>query len=247
MHSARLLLGMVQKLRPSWNIACQLGSVQDSIEWFSTHPAPDLVFMDIQLNDGICFDIFEAVKLSSKIIFTTAYDQYAIQAFDVNSIDYLLKPVKESKLASAIEKFETLFPPRENRNQPEVDYSALLSALKAGQNLYKARFLVSGATSLRYIKTGDIAYFYTQNRVSYAVDFHGREHVVEMTLEKIETHLDPAQFFRASRSHILNIDAIHSAETFFGGKYTVKLIHPFKEQVTVSRLKATEFKAWLNG
>lgn len=253
-HSARMLEGMIQSLKQDWTVLAVLESVKQSVEWFKNHDMPDLVFMDIQLTDGICFSIFEQVQINSMVVFTTAYDNYAIQAFEVNSIDYLLKPIKEEKLEQAIDKFDTIV----NRineeienssssvNQASPNYKDLLSAIKEEKKVYRQRFLISGSSSFFKIETKDIAYFYTVNRVTFAVLFDGKEHIIDVTMEKLEDQLDPKIFFRANRSQIICLDVIYKFETFFGGKLNLKLIHPFKETITISRLKATEFKNWLD-
>lgn len=245
LHNSRMLTGMINSLRPDWEIIASLESVKQSTEWFTNHDHPDLIFMDIQLTDGICFSIFEKVKIESMVIFTTAYDEYAIQAFKVNSIDYLLKPIKEEQLELAISKFESLHKNSTNENNTD-NYQAILNALKKGEKAYRKRFLITGASSFYKIETKDIAYFYTTNRITFAVMFNKKEHVVDFTMEKLEEELDPDMFFRANRGQIIHIDSIKKFESYFGGKLMVRLIDPFSEPVTISRLKATEFKNWID-
>lgn len=245
-HNYKMLIGMLKKIRPNWEIIATLESIMQSVEWFENNKHPDLIFMDIQLTDGICFSIFEKVKIESPIIFTTAYDEYAIQAFKVNSIDYLLKPIKDEKLSDAISKFEKLINYGEIKNVEKYDYKALLEIIKTGEKHYRKRFLITGSTAFFKIETKDIAYFYTTNRVTFAVTFKGKEHIIDLTMEKLEEQLDPDMFFRANRSQIINIDSIRKFESFFGGKLSIRLVDPFNETVTISRLKATEFKNWLD-
>ncbi len=243
-HNSRLLNGMLKKARPDWEITAILESVKSSISWLQTNPMPDLIFMDIQLTDGICFSIFEKVEVESLIIFTTAYDEYAIQAFKVNSVDYLLKPIKEEKLENAIMKFEKLIKLSDKSVLP--DYKELIDTIRTKEKSYKKRFLISGATSYFKIDVEKIAYFYTENRVSFAVTFDGKEHVLDLTMEKIVEQIDPEKFFRANRSIILNSESVLKFENYFGGKLIVTLLHPLKQTITISRLKATEFKSWLD-
>ncbi len=245
LHNSRMLKGMIQSLRPDWEILASLETVKQSVEWFNNNDHPDLIFMDIQLTDGICFSIFDNVKIESMIIFTTAYDEYAIQAFKVNSIDYLLKPIKEEKLELSITKFERLFNNTSEDNN-QKSYDAILKAIKKGEKTYRKRFLISGSTSFFKIETQDIAYFYTVNRITFAVMYDKKEHIVDFTMEKLEEELDPDMFFRANRSQIINIDSIRKFESYFGGKLIVRLVDPFNEPVTISRLKASEFKNWLD-
>jgi len=245
-HNYRMLLGMIKNIRPNWEIVGVLESVKQSVEWFTNNEHPDLIFMDIQLTDGICFSIFEKVEIESMIIFTTAYDEYAIQAFKVNSIDYLLKPIKEEKLAVSIAKFEKLIDNNRSGAKDKPDYQTLLKALKSGEKNYRKRFLIAGSSSFFKIETKDIAYFYTINRITFAVTFGAKEHIIDLTMEKLQEQLDPEIFFRANRSQIINIESIQKFESYFGGKLSVRLVHPFKENVIISRLKATEFKNWLD-
>ena len=244
-HNYRLLRGMIEKHRPDWKIEGPVVSVEKAIAWFSTNPMPDIVFMDIQLTDGICFTIFEKIKINSIIIFTTAYDEYALRAFDVNSIDYLLKPIKESRLIEAISKFEMFFNLKDNKIN-DNDFSDILNAIKKGEKNYRKRFLVTGATSFLKLDIKDIAIFYTENRITYAVTFDGKEHHIELTMEKLEEQLNPEMFFRANRSFIIHIDAIQRIETYFGGKLIVKTQPQIKQEIKISRLKATEFKNWIS-
>ncbi|WP_321997164.1 LytTR family DNA-binding domain-containing protein [Draconibacterium orientale] len=245
LHNYRLLRGMVEKLRPDWQIIDWFESVKSTVAWLKNNPAPDLIFMDIQLTDGISFSIFDQVNVTSMVIFTTAYDEYALRAFQVNSIDYLLKPVKQDKLRLSIEKFEHMVAAATEKPERAPDYKELLQAITSGERKYRKRFLISGATSYFKLDVDDVAWFYTENRVTTAVTFQGKEHVIDLTIEKLEEQLDPDLFFRTNRSSIVHINAIRKFENHFGGKLILKLIAPFNETITISRLKATEFKEWV--
>jgi DNA-binding LytR/AlgR family response regulator len=238
-YNQRMLQGMLKQLRPQWTIAAITDSVADTVEWLQNNQ-PDLIFMDIQLVDGICFSIFERIEINQPVVFTTAYDNYAIQAFKVNSIHYLLKPIKELELEQAINKFE--------RNQKttayETDFSELLKAIRDGEKKYRTRFLIQGGTAYYKIEVKDIAYFYSENKITFAVMFQGKEHSIDFTLDALEEELDPEVFFRANRQLMVNINAVQKFEDYFGGKLALKLTPPFKETVTVSRLKNTAFKSW---
>jgi DNA-binding LytR/AlgR family response regulator len=242
LHNQRLLSGMIAELRPQWKIAAVISSVKEGVEYFS-QSAPDLIFMDVQLQDGVCFSIFEKVNVESPVIFTTAFDNYAIQAFKVNSIDYLLKPIKETELENAILKFE-------NRNyfsqkQNPVDYSEILNAIKTGETKYRKRFLVSAVNGFYKLDVKEIAYFYSENKVTSAVTYEKKEHALETTLEALEEELDPAEFFRANRSTIVHIDSIVKIENYFGGKLYVKLLPKLNTEIIVSRLKNMAFRNWI--
>lgn len=245
LHNYRLLKGMIEALRPEWEIVEWFESVKNTVEWLQNNPSPDLIFMDIQLTDGISFSIFEQVKVESMVIFTTAYDEYALRAFQVNSIDYLLKPIKENKLRLAIEKFERIFQYLKNSTDNRPDYHEILNAITKGEKKYRNRFLVSGATSFFKIDAEDIAWFNTENRVTTAFTFDGKNHIIDLTIEKLEEQLDPMIFFRTNRSTMVHINSIRKFENHFGGKLILRLIPPFKEPITISRLKATEFKDWV--
>ncbi|MGQ8338129.1 LytR/AlgR family response regulator transcription factor [Sunxiuqinia sp. A32] len=244
-HNYRLLKGMINKLRPDWEICGSFESVKSTVDWLQNNPAPELIFMDIQLTDGISFSIFEQVEVKSMVIFTTAYDEYALRAFKVNSIDYLLKPIKEEKLNIAIEKFERISNYPARNSESNINYKEILNAIVQGEKKYRKRFLISGVSSFFKIDVEDIAYFITENRITQAVTFEAKKHIVDFTIEKLEEELDPDRFFKANRSTILNSESIRKFENYFGGKLVVKLVHPLDEPVTISRLKATEFKEWL--
>lgn len=239
----RMLKGMISSLRPDWECIGEFKSVEETVNWLHNNAHPDLVFMDIQLADGICFSIFEQVQLQKPVIFTTAYDNYAIQAFKVNSIDYLLKPIKDTDLELAITKFENL------HNAPAafetMDYAEIFKAIKTGEKKYRTRFLIQGSTYYQKLATNDIAYFYSENKITFAVTFTKKEHIVDFTLESLEEEIDPDTFFRANRQIIVNIDAIDKIEDYFNGKLILKLIPPTHDPVTISRLKASAFKQWM--
>ncbi len=245
LHNYRLLRGMVEQLRPGWEITACLESVKKSVEWLLENPAPDLIFMDIQLTDGISFSIFEQVKVECMVVFTTAYDEYALRAFQVNSIDYLLKPIKKEKLRLAIEKYEHLAQAQPKKRGNAPDFNELLQAITHGEKKYRKRFLISGATAFFKLDVADVAWFYTENRVTTAVTFEGKKHVIDLTIEKLEEQLDPELFFRTNRSTIVHVNAIRKFENHFGGKLILRLVPPFDETITISRLKATEFKEWV--
>ncbi len=242
-YNQRLLVGMIDKIRPAWTIAGTIDSVKDAVVFLEKNN-PDLIFMDIQLIDGICFSIFEHVKTDCPVIFTTAYDNYAVQAFKINSIDYLLKPLKESELENAIEKFEKQGG-RLLSQLSKVDYKEILDAILHGKKKYRNRFLVKGSTDYYKLNIKDIAYFYSESKVTFAVTFKRKEHIIDLTLDILEEELDPNQFFRANRSTILHIDSVYRFENYYGGKLYVKLIPELNTSVYISRLKNSSFKEWV--
>lgn len=242
--AARLLHSMVSRLRPEWNISVLPGSVDEAVAWFASHPHPDLIFLDIQLADGNSFDFLSAAHPSSAIIFTTAYDQYAVRAFTVNSIDYILKPVDEQRLLDAIIKYETL---QSNGNAlPKGYLNSLLDALQPREKQYRTRFLISGVDRFWSLQVSDIAYFYSENKVTFAVTHTGQEHIIDLSLNKLTEQLDPDRFFRANRQVIVCISAIDHAEPYFNGRIVVSVRPPYKDKITISEEKLTSFKQWLN-
>lgn len=238
--ASRLLLAMLTRLRPMWNIEILTGSVEEATEWFSENKHPDLIFLDIQLADGNAFDFLSKAKPSSSIIFTTAYDQYAIRAFSVNSIDYILKPVDEGRLSAAISKFEST-------SIVAPDYiDTILDALRPQKKRYRTRFLISQGDKFVTLMVEDIAFIYSENKMTYAVNFKSETFQVELPLNTLIDQLDPDTFFRANRQVIINIKSVVKIEPYFAGKISVTTHPKSPVQVIVSREKGVMFKTWLN-
>lgn len=242
--AARLLHSMISRLRPQWNLTIVAGNVDEAVTWFKANPHPDLIFLDIQLADGNAFDFLSTAHPTSIIIFTTAYDQYAIRAFTVNSIDYILKPIDETRLLDAIIKYEAL--QGSGIPQPKEYMDTLLDTLQHKDRRYRTRFLIYGADRFWSLQVADIAYFYSENKVTFAVTRKGQEHIIDLSLNKLMEQLDPEQFFRANRQIIISIDAIDHAEPYFNGKIVVSVLPPYKSQITISEEKLSSFKLWLN-
>lgn len=190
--AARFLHSLLVRLRPQWDVTVLPGNVEEAAQWFSANSHPDLVFLDIHLSDGTSFELLSQANPSSAIIFTTAYDEYAIRAFSVNSIDYILKPVDEQRLTEAIRKYETL---TGIQARPDDYIEALLDALKLREKRYRTRFLIAGVDKLRALQIEDIAYFYSENKMTTAVTNSGAEHIVDIPLSRLEEQLDPNHFF----------------------------------------------------
>lgn len=243
-YNLRLLEEMIRKLRPGWEILKTFDSVKATVSWLQKNPHPDLLFMDIQLADGLCFSIFDRVDVKSMVIFTTAYDNYALRAFKVNSIDYLLKPFKEKDLEAAIEKFEKFWFFIDRKNIIH-NYAEVLDAVRRGEKKFRKRILVSKGPAFYSLMTDDIAYFYSESRITTAVTFRKQNHIVDFSLDALEEELDPAVFFRANRQIIVNINSVDRVDNYFGGKLKARLNPPFHEMVVVSRLKAKDIKQWL--
>lgn len=242
--AARLLYSMIKRLRSEWDVFILSGSIEEAVKWFGENSHPDLLFLDIQLSDGNSFDFLSVAHPSSVIIFTTAYDQYAIRAFSVNSIDYLLKPIDEGRLSEALVKYEMLI--GSSYKQPDDYFNVILDSLLQREKRYRTRFLILGSDKFQPLEVADIAYFYSENKVTFAVTFGGQEHIVDLSLNKLSEQLDPDFFFRANRQILLCIKAISHIEPYFNGKIVVFLKPPYKNQIIVSEEKLSSFKMWLN-
>lgn len=219
----------------------QLHDVKSAVNWFLQNPAPDVLFLDIQLSDGLSFEIFEEVNISCPIIFTTAYDEYALRAFKLNSIDYLLKPIDKEDLSFAIQKFKN------QKNNSNFDLSQLQNFLHSQVNPadYKERFSVVVGRNLKSITTDEIALFYSSNKASYLLNSEGRSYLVDYSLDYIEDKLNPKQFFRISRKFIVKHSAIKQIISYSNSRLKVELYATFDELLIVSRERVKDFKLWL--
>lgn len=249
-HNSIMLKGMVELLRPEWKIEAILESVKESVAWLRENKSPDLILMDIQLSDATCFSIFNEIDIDDhlRIIFTTAYDEYAIRAFKVNSIDYLLKPVDEEELNAAFQKFEKqlALDPANNELFSDAEYYRdIIKSVLEGKTEYRTRFMISGISEHKRLNTDDIAYIYSSNKLSLAVEFNGKENILDYTLEELENELNPRSFFRLNRKVIVNIDAIKKIKNDTGGKLKVTTSPPCDFEIIISRLRAPAFKRWM--
>lgn len=238
--AAQSLKRLLKISKQSINIAAVLQSVEESVEWFLLNPHPDVVFMDIHLADGDSFSIFEQVKISCPIIFTTAYDEYALKAFEVNSLDYLLKPINQKKLDRALEKLVNFTLPQ--------DYSEsinkILETIQQTKNPHKKHFLIPYRDKLIPLKTSDIAYIVSEYKMAKIITFNNQTYLLDTSLDELGRQLDPADFFRANRQYIVAHKAIQDMSVWFGGKLSVNLFVPASERILVSRARNNEFKAW---
>ncbi|MGA0555192.1 LytR/AlgR family response regulator transcription factor [Larkinella sp. VNQ87] len=244
--AAERLEKLIHKLDPTIEIGTVLESVEAAKRWFSMSQTVDLIFSDIQLSDGLSFQIFEAFPAHSPIVFTTSYDEYAIKAFRVKSIDYLLKPIKLPELAEAIQKYQRLkqdFSPQAYAQKVE----SLLDSLQMTRRTHKTRFLVKNGEQLIPIPQEQVAYFYTANELACLVGRDGRQYLVDYTLEELESLVDPRQFFRLNRQFIAQVTAIQKIHPYFNGKLKIELRPETAQEVIVSREKASSFKSWLDG
>ncbi|MEY4902957.1 MAG: hypothetical protein RLZZ292_772 [Bacteroidota bacterium] len=240
--AAKQLTKMLLQYNPNIVIIDVLESVEASIKWLKTFPAPDAIFMDIQIADGLSFDIFKAVEVTAPVIFCTAFDQYAVKAFKVNAIDYLLKPFEADELATAMSRLEQ----RQNPILGNTAFQTILSQIQAPKT-YRNRFLVKTGQSLIAIEANEIAYFFSENSICQIVTQHDKKYMIENTLEELEHLLAPDAFFRISRKLIIAVQAVSKIHTHFNGRLKLDLLPTFKEDVFVSRERVGEFKNWLGG
>lgn len=232
------LVRLISKCFPAFEVLAVLDSVERSVEWLRHHCA-DLLFMDIQLSDGISFDIFEQVEVKTPIIFTTAYDSYAIRAFEVNGIGYLLKPIIEADLVRAVEKLDT-FPRSSDRLEQ------LLETFQAAKT-YKNRVSVKLGDRFLSVEMADVAYFYAEEGVTFVATMQNRRHIVDYTLEALEPMLDPCAFFRVTRGCIASIGAIDCVSKYFNSRLKVKLKPVLEGELLISRVRVPAFLKWLDG
>ena len=244
---AKELATKISEVDSSIEIIEVLPSVKQATQWFKTNPEPDLIFADIQLSDGVSFDLFERFNLACPIIFTTAYNEYAIRAFKVNSMDYLLKPVDRIELKAAIEKSKKTML---NNSKNSIDFQKIIEAINGSDHkkpLYKEHFMANLRNSSVIIKVSDIAYFVRDN-LNYLVTFEGQKYILDYTtLEEIEELIDPDIFYRINRQTIVNIQAINTLHNSMNYKMTIKLKSPNHALlIDISREKAPLFKKWLD-
>lgn len=239
--AAEKLLKAIRKADQNIEVIAVLNSVTSSIEWLQQNPMPDLLFMDIELGDGLSFRIFERINITSPVIFCTAFDEYWQEAFELNSIDYLLKPVKQEKLDAALNKYEKLkqyfsshFQQLQNwRQQP------------AGAS-HKKRFLVKRGMDYVSVKTEDLAYFYATHKLVCMVDNQAQKYILDQSLADIEKQLDPTQFYRVNRKYLVSMNAIKKIKTYPKSKLQLELQPVPGEEVIVSQENVAAFKEWMN-
>jgi len=244
--SARNLAHVLLKLDESIEVVGMLSGVMDAVRWFGDGAIDyNLVFMDIRLADGLSFDIFKRVNISKPVVFVTAYNDYAIQAFKNNGIDYILKPFDESDVEQALNKFKSLVLNVEN-GQINLNLEQLIAQLTTGVKSYKRSFLVHYRDKLIPVETAKIAWFYTANELVYAHTIDSRQYVLDFTMEQLEQQLDPVQFYRANRQFIINRSEITEVAFYFNGRLMVKIKPEPPESIIISKARVPEFKSWMN-
>lgn len=242
--AVRHLVNLLSKYAPGAEVCGSLDTVAGAIKWFAEHEPPDLILSDIRLADGLSFDIYKQVIVTSPIIFTTAYDRFAIQAFKLNSVDYLLKPIDGTELDAALSKYERL---AKQSSQPALpDLGMLASSLQQLTRGYKNRFVVRTGERLKAIETGDILYFFSQDKITFMKTSDGKRYMTDHTLEQLEQQLDPNNFFRISRQYIIRFEAIADMVYYSSTKLKLALHHQEEKEIFVSRQRLADFREWLD-
>jgi DNA-binding LytR/AlgR family response regulator len=239
--AAEKLEDMLHEIDPKIKVLAKLGSITESAKWLLQNTA-DLIFLDIQLSDGISFSIFEQVTVNTPVIFTTAYDQYAIKAFQLNSIAYLLKPIRTSDLAEALKKYDSL------KSAFHIDFETLLANIQGKEPAYKKRFLIQIGEKIRKIEITETAYFYVLGKGVYLRTFEGKSYPVEFTLDKLESLLNPESFFRVNRKFLVNMESISKMVAYSRGRVKLELKPKLQDDfdTIVSIDRSSDFKKWLN-
>ncbi len=263
--AVKKLVRLLEEIAFDVKVVGTAGSIRASVEWLEANPAPDLIFLDIELSDGQSFEIFQRTRVKSPVIFVTSYDEFALQAFKVNSVDYLLKPVQKEDLANAIAKYRDL------KSQYSRDVSPITASIEslllslvgggaepaaavgdgpafakatAGKE-YRTRFLVKHLQKYVTVEVADIAYFWSEGRINFFKTRAGQKHLVEYTMEEIESMLDPKDWFRVSRQFIVSVPSVAEIHPYFNNRLILHLSPKEPEEVTVSRERVSDFKVWL--
>ena len=237
------LIELVKSLRPETEILAAMKSIEAAVLWLQNNEHPDLIISDIQLLDGPSFDIFEQVEVKTPVIFTTAYDQYAIKAFEVNSVDYILKPIQKEKLGVALDKYDQL---GSGAVDSSINIEQIREAIRGEKTEYKARFLVKLGQRIKAIPTEKIAYFFSQDKLTYLVTFEGQKLPIDQTLEELESLMNPKFFFRVNRKFMVHFDAVTDIHPYFKGRVKLGLNPHFDDDIVISSEKTPVFKRWLD-
>lgn len=241
--AAESLRELVTQIDDTVEIVAVLRTIEDSVEWFENNEQPDLLFVDIHLADGSSFSIFEKTEVRCPIIFTTAYDEYALKAFELNSIDYLLKPIDKEKLQRALNKYK-------NFKGYNAEYLKLINQIASqmqGCPCYREYFLVPERDKLIPLAVSDIAYIYIDYKIVRAVSFSERMYYMNNTLDELLNMLNPKDFFRANRQFIISHQGIKDVSFWFGNKVSINMKVPVEEKIIISKARVTEFKKWYSG
>lgn len=241
--AAKRLNSLLQQLIPQVEILATIDTVKQAVRWFKDNPSPELTFMDVQLADGLSFDIFEQLEVSTPVIFTTAYEQYAIKAFKVNSVDYLLKPIDPEELRISLQKFKKRF---QEGQHTQFDLHQIQQTVKMLTQQYKSRFIVKVGEHIKAIQVENILYFASRDKMTYVYTRDGRHYIVDPPLDQLEQSLDPKIFFRISRKHLISLQSISDIITYSSSRLRLVLQQSDDKDVLVSRDRVAAFKNWLD-
>ncbi|MFI5130439.1 MAG: LytR/AlgR family response regulator transcription factor [Chitinophagales bacterium] len=239
--AANRLVKMLQSISDEIDVIKKIDSVEAGVRFLQSAENIDLIFMDIQLADGLSFDIFQQTEVKAPVIFTTAFDQYTLKAFKVNSIDYLLKPIDERELQQAVDKYRQIYNKRENGFSDKI--LKLVQEMSSAK--YKERLLIKRGQQLSYLKLESTAYCYAEGKLCYAVDFSNNKYLLESNLSQLEEQLQPNKFYRINRQLLVNIEAVSKVHTWLGGRLKLELLPSIKTDTVVSRERVNGFKDWL--
>lgn len=244
--AAKMLQEKLHRLKPEMAIIAVLQTIDESVEWLTENPMPDVLFMDIHLGDGSSFTIFDRVRISCPVIFTTSYDEYALRAFEVNCVDYLLKPIEDKDLQRALGKIERILQEPKHTAQAEQAtlIENLLKTLRGGEQTYPRSLLIPQRDGLFPLDVSQIAFVMSEMKMAKIYTLQGKSYVLDMSLEQLSTQLSPRQFFRANRQFIVAHDAIQNISFWFTGKLALNMVVPTPERIIVSRQTANDFKQW---
>ena len=241
--AAKRLQKLIRETESDAEIVAVLDSIAKAKTWLQQNPSPDLMLVDIHLADGISLELFKQTQVQCPLIFTTAYDEYALQAFKLNSIDYLLKPVKKEELFNALEKFRK----QKAKEQPPVDVQKLLETMQQPAAQYRDRFIIRYGEHIKTIEVKDVSYFYTESRANFLVTVEGKRYVIDFNLDGLERMLNPKNFFRINRQFIVSLNAIEDMTAWTKARVLIKLKPSNKQETIVSTERSPEFKKWLAG
>lgn len=239
-HNVSRLQRLLFEIDASIEIIGVLGTVKDSVQWFKMGGKPDVILMDIRLSDGLSFDIFDKIQIDYPIIFTTSYDEYAVRAFKVNGIDYLLKPIEKEELQAALDKVHFI------KNKVISDMEQLINLFQEHKTVYRKRFLLPKQNGYKTVVTDDVEYIFSELKITYLVTTQGERIAIQQTLEDLEDELDPGLFFRVNRQCIVNVNSIHMIQNSYNGKLKVLLKKDQTREIIVSKEKAPLVKKWLD-
>lgn len=243
-HAQRELIRLIKNSGIDYNILECIDSVEEAVKWLLANPEPDLIFLDIQLSDGLSFDIFNQVKISCPVIFTTAYDEYAIQAFKLNSIDYLLKPIRQEGLNEALKKLNRIKERYADKNLLP-DLQKIEQLFKSKLRDYKSRIIARVGDQIKHLSIDEIAYFYAEDNVVFLAGHFDQRMIIEYSLEQLERSLNPREFFRINRSYLVSIKAIGKINKYFNSRLKLELIPKTENDVLISRVKVSGFLEWM--